>query len=223
MTLRTPPPWLNTGWRPDAPQAHLSLLRSAPIGALRPGLPMLLSHAEDSAQAEKMDLRQPWATLARIAAMAGPEEDDGGDAGGGGDLEELAQASAAAVPASVYGGLAMLLTDRGLEVRISALHAVKTLCKLRPALLRAGDRRVATHFAGRARVPCRQGQRDVNSAAQRCMMHLVLCCHWSESAPPSSAAVGKDASTAVSEFCRKHFKKLVGQESEAEHSDEEPV
>ena len=52
-------------------QADLSLLRSASATALRPGLPTMLSHAEEASQGEKVDLRQPAChALARIAVTA---------------------------------------------------------------------------------------------------------------------------------------------------------
>ena len=52
-------------------KAHLSLLRSALASALRPGLPTMLSHAEEASQSEKVDLRQPAChALARIAVTA---------------------------------------------------------------------------------------------------------------------------------------------------------
>lgn len=136
-------------------------------------------------------------------------------------MEELAQASAAAVPARVYTSLGTLLQDKVLEVRISALHAAKTLCKLRPALLRASDGRACAHLLPGV-LACLADKRNVmvGSAAKRTLMHLAIACGWSASIGPTTP---KEASEVVVEFCRKHLSKLAGQESEAEHSDEEPV
>ncbi|KAL1515351.1 hypothetical protein AB1Y20_001981 [Prymnesium parvum] len=217
------------GWKRTllVERAHLSLLRSVPAKDLRPGLSLLLSHAEEAAQGEKVDVRQPAChALVRIAAaMAEPEaEDVAATEEEGGDLHELALVSAAAVPAGVYHMLAQLLADRVLEVRMSALHSIKTLCKLRPAVLCASGCRVATELLPGI-LACLGEKRNVMivSAAQRCLMHVVLSCNWSEENPPSVAAVGKDALATTEAFIRKHLKKMIGQESEAEHSDEEPA
>eukprot|EP00966_Prymnesium_polylepis_P082005 1899901-Prymnesium_polylepis.1 len=168
----------------------------------------MLSHAEEASAGEKVDVRQPSAhCLARVAAaMAEPEpEDVAATEAEGGDPEELAQAVAAAVPAGLAAALGGLLADRVLEVRLSALHAVKTLAKLRPSLLRAAECRVGCGLLGGV-LACLQDKRNVMvaSAAQRCLMHLALCCGWSETHPPSAAAVGNEASAAVGEFARKH-------------------
>ena len=93
-----------------------------------------------SRRLERSELRQPAArSLARIAAaMAEPSPADGDAAAGGDEAadEALAEAAAAAVPESVPAALA-LLGDRVVEVRCSALHALKRLYRLRPALVRA--------------------------------------------------------------------------------------
>ena len=164
-----------------------------------------------AARAEKIDLRQPAAhALARLAAaMAAPApEDVQATKDEGGSVEELEQAMAAAVPPSVPELLAALLADKVMEVRISALHAVKTLCKARPALLRAGECKIACGLAPGIVAACNERTKmQVTSAAMRTLMHLCGVCGWTDGAPPPVLHRAHiESANYVAEFTKRTYK-----------------
>ena len=206
--------------------AQQSLLRTAPLAKLSPHVSTLFTTLSGAARDEKIDLRMPAAhALARLAAaMASPAaEDVAATEAEGGSLEELEEATAGAVPASLHELLASLLDDKVMEVRISAYHAIKTLCKLRPALLRADGGKVAMLLTPHI-TPGVQDARhlQVKSAAQRTLMHVCNVMGWSDEAQPERLArVNREASAVLGEFVKRTHKRLAGLESEAEHSDED--
>ena len=110
------------------------------------------------------------------------------------------------------------------QVRMSALHAVKKLSKLRPVLLRAPT----CNFA-RALVPgvlsgC-QDKRHVQvvSAAQRALMHVLHACGDGDEPRVPTEQLGAEHATACADFLRgSTYKRIKPLESEAEHSDEDP-
>lgn len=154
------------------------------------------------------------------AAMAEPDAEDLEAAEAeGANVRQLEETCVAAVPPAVFDLLEALLADAVLEVRISALHAVKKLCTLRPALLTAQDCRLAIAFTPHIISGCQDRRHmQVHTAAQRTMMHVVLTCDWSE-AP--SEGLQKDAREYVRDFASRTLKHLASLQSEAEHSDEE--
>jgi len=203
----------------------LSMLRQHKVlgkQKLEPVLPDMYIAMEEAARSERIDLRQPACHgLARVAAaMAEPDAEDLEAAEDEGtDVKQLAETYAVAVPPTVFELLEALLTDAVLEVRISALHAVKKLCTLRPALLTAQDCRLAIAFTPHIISGCQDRRHmQVHTAAQRTMMHVVLTCDWSE-AP--SEGLQKDAREYVRDFASRTLKHLASLQSEAEHSDEE--
>ena len=184
-------------WRGELAQlrAHLALLRALKPAALADGLSEMLAGALEAAASERSELRQPAAhSLARIAAaMAEPPPADGGDGGaGGGEAadEALAEAAAAAVPESVPAALAALLGDRVVEVRCSALHALKRLCRLRPALVRARRCALPKAMLGAVAAACadKRSALAANGARRETMLARALACGWTdgEQRPPDA-------------------------------------
>ena len=165
--------------------------------------------------------------LARLAAAMAtpPAEDVAAAAAEGTSEEELAMAAAMAVPPALSSALLELLADKVLEVRVSALHAIKTMCKLRPALLRASS----SSLSARAMPAIVQGCQDkrhqpLMSAAQRTLMHVLAVNGWEEcTEPPAALRADREAAQYVVDYARKSYKRLAALESEAEHSDEDPI
>ena len=208
-------------------RAQQALLRTVPTATLTPVLSTIFATLGHAARSDKIDVRQPAAhALARLAShMATPAAEDIAETEAeGGDIEELAQATSAAVPHAIYDLLVALLNDKVMEVRTSAMRAVKALCKLRPPLLRAADCHVASIFA----VPiialgCGDNRHlPVNNAAQRTLMHICNVCGWTENlAPPELEKVDRTAAEYVANFAKATgtMRRLAGLESEAEYSD----
>ena len=205
-------------------RALMSLLRTVPTAALAPHLSTMFTALGVAARDEKIDLRQPAAhALARLAAaMATPScEDIAETEAEGGSLDALAEAIAGAVPASLHQLLGLLLEDKVMEVRISALHAVKTLCKLRPALLRANDFQLAHLLVPKIVSGCQDARNHaVKSAAQRTLMHLSKACNWVTPEPPERLLrVHKESAMHIAEFAKRTLQRLATLESENEMSD----
>ena len=206
--------------------AHQSLLRTVPVATLAPVLPTMFTTLGLAGRHEKIDVRQPAAhALARLAAaMATPSAEDIAETEAeGGSIEELAEAIAGAVPESLHNLLVSLLDDKVMEVRCSALRAVKTLCKLQPALLRAGQQKLAVLLAKHICPGCQDARHmQVKNAAQRTLMHLATVCGWTEPEPPERLLrAHKESAVYVAEFAKRTLGRLSGLESEPEHSDEE--
>ena len=208
-------------------RVHQSLLRTVSPADLTPVLPLMFSSLGVAARSDKIDVRGPVAhALARLAAaMATPAKEDVAETEAeGGDIEELEQATSAAVPQALHDLLVALLNDKVMEVRISATHAVKTLCKLRAPLLRAASCRVGCVLAAPIiTLGCNDTRHlQVKSAAQRTLMHLANVCGWSEASPPPDlASVDRAAADYVANFAKPSgtMRRLAGLESEAEYSD----
>ena len=111
------------------------------------------------------------------------------------------------------------------QVRISALHALKTVCKLRPAMLRASGCAFAAATVPAVVSGCQNTRHQpLHSAAQRTLMHVLTVCGWSDAAEPPAELKGQaDAAAYVVDFARKSHRRLAALESEAEHSDDDPV
>lgn len=111
-------------------------------------------------------------------------------------------------------------------MRISALHALKTLCKLCPALLRASDHALAVGAMPAIVQACQDKRHQpLSSAAQRTLMHLLAVSGWAEcgTEPPAPLRADKESGAYVVDYARKSYRRLAGLESEAEHSDEDPI
>lgn len=113
-----------------------------------------------------------------------------------------------------------------MEVRISATRAVKTLCKLRPPLLRASESHVAALLASPIiALGCNDTRHlPVKSAAQRTLMHVCFVCGWVEAVPPPDLLkVDRAAAEYVANFAKPTgtMRRLAGLESEVEYSDQE--
>ena len=206
--------------------ATASRAGTLPPADLASVLPSIFTTLGVAAKHERIDLRQPASHgLARLAAaMATPAPEDVKEVEAeGASVEDLAQATAAAVPASVGELLAALLADKVMEVRMSALHAVKTLCKLQPPLLRASGCRLARVLAPGIVSNCQDKRHmQVEAAAKRTLMHLALTCGWTEpEIPDALLRTDKESGTFIAEFAKRTLKRLSGLESEAEYSDEE--
>ena len=220
------------GWRRQlwAVRVQQSILRTVKAEQLSLVLSTMFTPLGVAARAEKIDVRQPAAhALARLAAaMATPTtEDIAQTQAEGGDLEELGQATSAAVPTAVHDLLVALLNDKVMEVRLSAMHAVKTLCKLRPPLLRAANRHAACLYSSPIiTLGCNDNRHlPVKSAAQRTLMHLCTVCGWVDAvAPTELAAIDQAAADYVANFVKTNgaMRRLAGLESEAEYSDCDP-
>jgi len=207
-------------------KAHQSLLRSCPTDLLAPILPTMFTSLGVAARLDKIDVRQPAShALSRLAAhMATPAPEDVAETEAeGGDMEELAQVTSAAVPTALVELLVELLNDKVMEVRISATRAIKTLCKLRPPLLRAGECRVGCLFAlPIIALGCSDTRHlQVKSAAQRTLMHICHVCGWVEAAPSPLVRMDQAAADYVVNFTRANgtMRRLNGLESEADTSD----
>jgi hypothetical protein len=200
-------------------RGYQSLLRNAPVAALKPLLSTIFDAAGEAAKHEKIDLRMPAShALVRVAVnMAEPAAEDVADAATeGAEPEELALASAMAVPPSLYGLLVELLADDVLEVRVSALHALKTMCKLRPALLRASGCKLAGLVLPGIAQNCQDSRRmQVSGAAKRTMMHVLAVVGWCS---PEEVAQhlprSNEAAAYTAEFVKKTFARIAGTESE---------
>ena len=111
-----------------------------------------------------------------------------------------------------------------LEVRTSALHAIKTLCKKRPLLLRVSSGKFAALLAPGVVGGCQDARHmPVQSAAKRTMMHLLGATGWAADVELSAAQLRADGASAqyVAEFAKRSYKRLAGIESELELSDED--
>jgi len=208
-------------------RAHQSLLRTLPAHTLAPVLPAMFTPLGVSARTDKIDVRQPAAhALARLAASMAtpPPEAIAETEAEGGSLEELAQATSAAVPPALHELLVALLNDKVMEVRISAIHAVKTLCKLGGPLLRAADCRLGCMLvAPIVNLGCQDGRHlQVKSAAQRTLVHLTYVCGWNDGTLLAPLArFDRSAAEYVVNFVKPNgtMRRLAALESEAEYSD----
>ena len=214
-------------WRSDLAElrVHLALLRLQPASTLSPLLPAMLATAVVAAASEESEVRQAAAhALARVAsAMAEPEAADVADATSAGEIETLARAVAAGAAPSAFGALACLVGDADGDVRLSALHAIKRLCRLRPVLLRIGPALGALSPAVAAQAADRR-RSHLQYAAQRCLVVLLSAAAIDSAerlAAEEHAPKGKDAA-AVNDFLAKHFKRIRAMESEGEGSDVDP-
>ena len=127
------------------------------------------------------------------------------------------------MPASFAELLGSLLADKVLEVRTSALHALKTLAKLRPALLRSSAAKLTAALLPAVVAACHDSRHmTVQGAAKRTMMHLVGVCGW-EDAELASSQLRADPQSAqyCAEFVKRSYRRLAGLESEVELSDVE--
>ena len=211
-------------WRGELAQlrAHLALLRALKPAALADGLSEMLAGALEAAASERSELRQPAAhSLARIAAaMAEPPPADGdGDAAGGDEAadEALAEAAAAAVPESVPAALAALLGDRVVEVRCSALHALKRLCRLRPALVRARRCALPKAMLGAVAAACADKRSALAAnGAQRTMLALALACGWTDGERAPAELADTEHGGFVADYARRHLKRQREMDSEAD-------
>ena len=96
------------------------------------------------------------------------------------------------------------------------MHALKTICKLRPQLMRAGGCKLAGHVAPGIASGCQDARHmQVASAAKRTLMHICLSCYWVDGEPPVPLRSQGDTATCVGEFARRSLKRLAGIESEA--------
>lgn len=200
-----------------------SLLRNVPAAALQSSgvLTTIFDAADDAAKHDKIDLRMPAShALSRVAVhMAEPLADDVAAAEAeGAELDELALASAMAVPPSLHELLVALLDDKVLEVRISALHAIKTMCKLRPALLRASNSKVGNLLLPGIAQNCQDSRHmHVSGAAKRTLMHLLSRLEWTspEKVNEHMPRTGYgEAVTYVAEFTKRSLPRIAGTESE---------
>jgi len=200
-------------------RGYQSILRNAPASELQPVLSTIFDAAGEAAKHDKIDLRMPAAhALARVAVhMAEPAaEDVAATEAEGADPEELALASAMAVPPSLHELFTALLGDQVLEVRISTLHALKTICKLRPALLRASNGKLAALVLPSIAKNCLDSRHmQVSGAAKRTLMHVLTRL---EDLP----RLDNETATYVADFTNRSVKRIAGVESEeGELSDED--
>lgn len=216
------------GWRAQlcVLRVQQSLMRCVPHASLEPCLPTIFASAQGAAGSERIDLRMCAAhALARVAAlMATPlAEDLAAAQEEGSSVEDLADAVAAGVPSSVHEAFAELLLDKVLEVRISALHALKTLCKLRPAVPRGTGFALARRVLPCLVSGCADTRTHAKLAAQRTLMHLLTACGWA-SAPEGAARGGADTASAdfAADFVRRTLPRVSSLESEEELSDADP-
>jgi len=202
-------------------RVHLSLLRTLPASECRPIFPSLMSSAEAAATADRIELRQPAThALARVAAaMAEPHPDDVDELG----VEEAARVAAAAVPAQLLSALGTTLLDRALDVRQSAVHAVKTLARLRPSLFNGNGVNLPSQIIANLATACQDKRNTLlQNAAQRSMMHVVAACGWgTPDKVPRGAALPTEASIYCADFLRRSAKRIAAMDSEAEDSDTE--
>ena len=105
-------------------------------------------------------------------------------------------------------------------MRISTLHAIKTICKQRPVLLRATGCRLACQLLPGIVSGCQDARRlQIQSPAKRTLMHLVTTCGWAEPSSPGPRGVDGESTSYVADFARRSLKRLAAIESEVELSD----
>ena len=155
-----------------------------------------------------------------MAAALAELPPDGGEEAEGQTREALAQAAAAAVPAQLPQLLAALLADPVLEVRMSALHACKTVSKLAPPLLRASGGAIGRALLPGIVVTCKDKRHmQAQTVAQRALLHVLSACGWVENKAPQ---LDSETASFVADFASKKARRLAMQDSEAEGSDIDP-
>ena len=110
------------------------------------------------------------------------------------------------------------------QVRLSALHAVKRLCKLRPVLLSAST----CGFARTLLPGVLNGLQDkrhvhIMMAAQRTMMHVLRACGDARAPRVPTEQLSADVATSCADFLKgSTHRRIKTLESEAEISDDDP-
>ena len=120
------------------------------------------------------------------------------------------------MPESVPAALAALLGDRVVEVRCSALHALKRLCRLRPALVRArrcaaeGDARRRRGGVRRQAPRPRRQRRAADDARARARVRL------DRRRARARELADTEHGGFVADYARRHLKRQREMDSEAD-------
>jgi len=151
------------------------------------------------------------------------EEAEGGE-GGDSPVERLLQAACGGVPPRLLELLSLLLADKVVEVRTSAVHAVKRLSRLQPPLFRAnGGAAVSALIKNLAPLTLDKRNTHVQTAAQRSMMHCLSAAGWTNPEGLPRQQLGGECTNTCADFLRRSYKRMLAMESDAEGSDEDPI